>query len=155
MALPSNHRWIALGNLLVRKEKRATPGAPETALDEVIEVAKQRVAVGKQYRDYSNQTRLMWFGRFGEHDEYHLFLAENGDKNTSGVSFIDFDTRTTRDVPKEDNEGGHFTGHIAIAKKPSATGGHIIPARRIYDSSSNRLRAGITRAPLPHRSHAS
>lgn len=131
MALPSNHRWIALGNLLVRKEKRASLAAPETTLDEVIEVAKQRLAEGKQYREYSNQTRLMWFGSFGDNDAYHLFLAENGDKNTSGVSFIDFDTRTSRDVPKEENEGGHFTGHVAIAKQANATGGHLILVERV------------------------
>lgn len=131
MALPSNYRWIALGNLIVRKERRASPAAPETTLEEVVDVAKQRVSEGTQYREYSNQSRLMWFGSFAEHDDYHLFLAENGDKNTSGVSFIDFDTLTSRDVHKEENEGGHFTGHIAIAKRPTATGGHLILVERV------------------------
>ncbi len=101
-------------------------------LDEVLDIAKKRLLEGTQYREYgSDKSRLMWFSNFGDHSAYHLFLAENGDKKTSGVSFIDFETRATRDVPKLDNEGGHFTAHIAISKTPSLNGGHLILVERV------------------------
>jgi hypothetical protein len=131
MAVSSTHRWIALGTLILRQDKRAGANAPNFGIDEVLDIAKQQLAADQQYREFGGESRLMWFSNFGDHNQYHVFLAEVGDKNTSGVSFIDFPTRTTRDVPKRETEGGHFNGHIAIAKAPGESGGHLILVERV------------------------
>lgn len=132
MTLPSSHRWIAVGNLVVRKEKRTPPNAPITTLEEFMDEAKQLCMEGNQYRAYGAQkSHLMWFDNFGHNNAYHIFLAGVGDKNTGGVSYIDFETRRSRDIEKEDNEGGHFTAHVAIAKTPTMLGGHLILVERV------------------------
>lgn len=132
MAVPSTHRWIAIGHLVVRNDKRASPKAPSTSLDEVMTVAKKRLAEKAHYREYGREkSRIMWFSNFGKNAKYHLFLADVGDKNTAGVSFVNFETRTTRDVAKEDDEGGQFTAHITISKTPTKEGGHLILVERV------------------------
>jgi len=150
MPIPSTHRWIALGNLSVRTPKRAAQNAPNTDLDEIIEHAKTLVQSNNQYREHgSENSRLMWFSNFDEHNDYYVFLAEVGDKNTSGVSFIDFDTRETRDIAKLENEGGHFAGHVAISKSANEVGGHLVLIERvpgIYLSSVKNHFSWLSRA---------
>jgi len=118
MSLPSTHRWIALGNLKIRKDMRASANAPSFTLEEVMNEAKTRLSEGNHFREHGpDKSRLMWFSNFSDDDQYYLFLAEVGDKNTAGVSFIDFNTRESRDIKKGDNEGSQFTAHVATDEK--------------------------------------
>ena len=95
-------------------------------------MAEAKFSQNSAFREHgTGKSRLMCFSNFGSNPEYHMFLAETGDQNTTGISFIDFKTRATRDVVKHDDEGTHYTAHIAISKQPSETGGHLVLAERV------------------------
>lgn len=133
MALPVTHRWIVLGNIIVRNPKRAAPNAPKTSFKEVIDVAKSLLEKQKHYREFgNNKSRLMCFSNIEERDDYYWLLAEIGDKNVAGFSFLDFQTRETRDVNKRKNEGSHYTAHLAISKSPHSNDtGHLLLAEKV------------------------
>ena len=132
MAIPSTYRWVALGNLRIRPHKNAPHDAPTPALDETIELAKLRCEEKTHLRRHGvDQSRLMWFSDFVDLPAYYVFLAQVGDQNTTGVSFIDFETFRTRDITKRENEGGHFSAHIIIKKSQSQNGGHLILIERV------------------------
>lgn len=132
MALATTHRWITVGNLTIRNHARDKPGAPKVQLDEVIDVAKQRLQQ-QQMREFGrDKTKLMWFSNIEERAGYYWFMAETGDQNATGVSFVDFQTRKSRDVEKRDTEGSHYTAHVAISKAPlTADTGHLLLAEKV------------------------
>lgn len=132
MPVSSTHRWIYVGSLRPRRQEQVSPGAPIASVAEAIEIARSRVGTAPAFREHgSAKSRLMWFSNFVDHEDFYLFLVEVGDQNATGVSFIDFKTRETRDVAKLDDEGTHFTAHVAIVKMPTETGCHIVLVERV------------------------
>jgi hypothetical protein len=142
MALPITHRWIAVGNVLMRNPKRASQNAPTTTLEEVMHVARSLLTDNKQLRQFGHdKSRVMWFSNIEERDDFYWFLAEIGDQNVTGFSFLNFQTLESRDVNKRENEGGYYTAHIAISKAPlSKTSGHLLLAERVPGISLSSLK---------------
>ena len=129
MTLPSTHRWVILGSLIIRKPKRISDDAPDFTLTEVMEHAK---ANNDNHQEFGkDKSRIMWLSNLSENDDFYYLLAERGDKNVTGVSFLNFDTKDTRDVEKEENEGGHYSAHILIQKSPNELGHHLILAEKV------------------------
>lgn len=132
MALPSKYRWIILGNLVIRNHKNAPDEAPYFTLLEVVEVIKTRITEEIEHQEFSkNKSRLMWLSHVGEDDKYYKFLAHTGDKNMAAPSFVNFKTRESRDVKKEDHEGGQYSAHILIKKEANANGNYLILVERV------------------------
>lgn len=133
MALPITHRWIAVGNVVLRNSKRAAHHAPSTTLDDVMQVAQSRITDGEQLREFGrDKSRLMWFSNIEEKQGFYWFLAETGDKNVTGFSFLNFETLRPRDVKKREHEGGYYTAHVAISKLPlTKNAGHLLLVERV------------------------
>lgn len=131
MPLPSTHRWILVGSLAIRNDRRAGPNAPAFTLDEIIAAANQRIQDGDHCREYGNNSRIMWCSNIETRSDYFCFLIDLGDKNTSGVSFLNFDTLESRDIEKNDNEGGHYSAHVILRKRPDAFGRHTILIEKV------------------------
>lgn len=133
MALPITHRWIAVGNVVLRNSKRAGGTAPTTTIDEIFSVANDLVANNKQLREYGqNKSRVMWFSNIQDRDGFYWFLVETGDQNVTDFAYLNFQTLKSRDVKKRANEGGHYTAHVAIRKTPlSRISGHLLLAEKV------------------------
>jgi hypothetical protein len=132
MALSNTQRWIMVGSLIIRNHKNAPVQAPSFNLQEIISAAKKRIISNDHYREYGkDKSRLMWFSELQEDTRYHNLLVNTGDKNTSGPSFVNFETRKSRDIEKNDNEGNHYNGHILIRKKADSNGNHLILVEKV------------------------
>jgi hypothetical protein len=133
MALPITHRWIAVGNVILRNAKRAAGNAPTTTIDEIFAVAKDLLANSNQLRGYGqNKSRVMWLSNIEERNGFYWFLAEVGDQNVTDFAYLNFQTLKSRDVKKRANEGGHYTAHVAISKAPlTKTSGHLLLAEKV------------------------
>lgn len=131
MALPSNHRWIAVGKLALRNRKNAPHFAPEFVVQDLFDALADRIAKNDVHRSYSKDARLMWCDDLAEDGQYHRLILQAGDKNVTGVSFLHFDTLTTRDIEKEEEEGSHYASHILIKKTPDATGRYLILIEKV------------------------
>jgi hypothetical protein len=131
MAAPQHHRWILLGTLSIRNPTKVPEYYDDFTLDDIVNAGIERINKDEYLREYQNEKRLMWCTEFGEDDGYVSFLLHTGDKNTAGVAFINFDTLETREVEKEENEGGHYTSHILIRKEPDSTGNHLILVEKL------------------------
>lgn len=125
MALPSNHRWIAVGKLALRNRKNAPHYAPDFILQDLIDALADRIARKDIHRNYSKDSRRMWCADLAEDDQYHRLILQTGDKNVTGMSFLNFENMTTRDIEKEKEEGSHYASHIVIRKNPDATGQYL------------------------------
>lgn len=123
MSIPSKYRWVIVGELVIRKSKRSDVNTPLFELDDVISAAKKILAGNKHHRRYGeDKSLLMWWDKFSEKDDYIVFLVNSGDKNTSGISFVDFEDLSPRDVTKEEGEGAYSTSHVIIQKTPVKSG---------------------------------
>ena len=133
MALPITHRWIAVGNVILRNQKRTVGNAPTTTIDEIFEVAENLLATNKQLRQYGqNKSRVMWFSNIEQRNGFYWFLAETGDQNVTDFAYLNFQTLKSRDVKKRVNEGGHYTAHVAISRAPlTKTSGHLLLAEKV------------------------
>ena len=131
MALPSNHRWIAVGKLSIRNRAKAPHYAPEFAVQDLINALSDRIARNDTHRQYSKDSRLMWCADLAEDDHYHRLILQAGDKNVAGVSFLHFQDLTTRDIEKEEEEGSHYASHILITKTPDAHGQNLILIEKV------------------------
>ncbi|MDO5758791.1 MAG: hypothetical protein Q4P24_15145 [Rhodobacterales bacterium] len=131
MALPSNHRWIAVGKLSISNRTNAPHYAPEFTLQDLIHALSDRIARNDTHRQYSKESRLMWCADLNEDNEYHRLILQAGDKNTTGVSFYHFQELTSRDIDKEEDEGSHYASHILIKKTPDATGRNLILIEKV------------------------
>lgn len=131
MALPSNHRWIAVGKLSIRNRANAPHYAPEFSVQDLIDALSDRIARNDTHRQYSKDSRLMWCADLAEDDQYHRLILQAGDKNVTGVSFLHFQDRTTRDIEKEEEEGSHYASHILIKKVPYAHGQNLILIEKV------------------------
>lgn len=133
MALPITHRWIAVGNVVLRNPRRAAGNAPTTTIDEIFAVATDLLANNKQLREYGqNKSRVMWFSNIEERNGFYWFLVETGDQNVTDFAYLNFQTLKSRDVKKRANEGGHYTAHVAISKTSiTKTSGHLLLAEKV------------------------
>lgn len=133
-----------VGELVIRKPKNADTNAPLFNLDDVLSAAEKILKNKNQYREYgSNKSQLMWWDNFTEKDNFKILIANAGDKETSGISFIDFKEKSSRDVKKEEDEGAHYTGHIIIQKTPIFSENeyhHLILVERVPGISVTSLK---------------
>lgn len=142
MALPSTYRWIMVGSLLIRADKRARVQTtlPSFTLEDVMEAGKTRICDKDQYREYESKSRIMWCSQFGENEDCHHFLVHVGNKNSSGIAFVNFNTRESRDIEKEDHEGDHYTSHILIKKTPDEFGKYLILIEKVPGIHTSSLK---------------
>ncbi|MBO0332607.1 hypothetical protein J0X12_03215 [Sneathiella sp. CAU 1612] len=131
MALPSNYRWIAVGNLAIRNRANAPHYAPAFVIGDLIAALTDRIAREDVYRPYSKSSRLMWCADLAEDNDYYRLILQVGDKNVSGVSFLHFETLETRDIEKDEDEGGHYAAHILIKKTADHLGRHLILIEKV------------------------
>lgn len=131
MALPSNHRWIAVGKLALRNRKNAPHYAPEFVVQDLIDALEDRIARNDIHRNYGKDSRLMWCADIADDDQFHRLILQAGDKNVTGMSFLHFQDLTTRDIEKEEEEGSHYASHILIRKTPDAIGRYLILVEKV------------------------
>jgi hypothetical protein len=131
MALPSNYRWIVVGNLAIRNRANAPHYAPAFVLGDLIAAVTDRIDREDVRRPYSKNSRLMWCADLTEDNDYYQMILQVGDKNISGVSFLHFETLETRDIEKDDDEGGHYAAHILIKKAADQYGRHLILIEKV------------------------
>lgn len=118
MALSGDYRWVVIGNIVIRNDKRSALDAPIFELTDIMRAAKERTGVNDQYRTY-NSDKIMWFSDFGENDDFYFFLAQIGDKTVPDSAYVNFENLKSRDLKKRDNEGAHFSSHVLISKADS------------------------------------
>lgn len=131
MALPQNYRWIVVGNLTIRNRANAPHYAPGWEMLDLIDALQARMDNNTAYRSYSRDARLMWITSLAEDENYFRLLLQVGDKNVTGVSYIDFGTKETRDIEKEEDEGGHYAAHILVKKEADQFGRHLILIEKV------------------------
>lgn len=151
MALPSNYRWIVVGNLAIRNRADAPHYAPNFVIGDLIAALNDRIVREDVLRPYSKNSRLMWCADLVEDDHYYCLILQVGDKNVSGVSFLHFETLKTRDIEKGEDEGGHYAAHILIRKEADQHGRHLIMIEKvpgIYLSSVKDHLAWVCRNEL-------
>lgn len=144
MALPSNYRWIVVGKLSLRNRKNAPAFAPAFTLADLIHALSDRIARGDTLRAFSQNARVMWCADLDEDQNYHRLILQAGDKNVAGVSFLHFGTLQTRDIDKEEDEGGHFSSHILIRKTPDRHGRHLILIEKVPGIHTNSVKDHFT-----------
>ena len=151
MAVPSNYRWIVVGNLAIRNRANAPHYAPVFVLGDLIEALTDRIARNDVHRPYAKSSRLMWCADLAENDDYYKLILQVGDKNVTGVSFLHFETKETRDIEKDDDEGGHYAAHVLIKKAADQFGRHLILIEKvpgIYLSSVKDHLAWVCKSAL-------
>ena len=131
MAIASNHRWIAVGKLALRNRKNVPHYAPEFVLQDLINALSDRITRKDFHRNYSKGDRLMWCDNLTEVNQYHRLILQVGDRNVTGMSFLNFGDLTTRDIEKEEKEGSHYASHILIRKDPDANGRNLILIEKV------------------------
>ena len=131
MAIPSNYHWVVVGNLAVRNRKNAPHYAPAFFLADLLQAITARIADLSAFRSYGKSSRLMWCSKIAEDADFVRLIIEVGDKNVTGVSFLHFETRQTRDIEKADEEGGHYAAHVLIRKAADHLGRHLILIEKV------------------------
>ena len=131
MVSPSNYRWIVVGKLAIRHRANAPHYAPDFVIGDLVAALTDRIARGDVNRSYSKNSRVMWCADFEEDNDYYRLILQAGDKNVSGVSFLHFETMETRDIEKDEDEGGHYAAHILIRKVADHHGRHLILIEKV------------------------
>ena len=131
MALPLNYRWIVVGKLVIRNRANAPHFAPNFSITDLYAALNDRIERKDVYRPYYNNSRLMWCADLAEDDNFYRLILQVGDKNVTGVSFLNFETLETRDIQKDEDEGGHYAAHILIRKTADQHGGHLILIEKV------------------------
>ncbi|MEO1610623.1 MAG: hypothetical protein AAFR90_15120 [Pseudomonadota bacterium] len=131
MALPSNYRWVVVGNIAIRNRANSPDYAPEFSIEDLWVALNDRVRRDEYYRSYQNGSRLMWCEHVNEDDDYYHLILQVGDKDVSGVSFLHFGTLETRDIDKEEDEGSHYAAHILIGKRPDPLGRYLVLIEKV------------------------
>jgi hypothetical protein len=131
MPISKIYRWVVIGNLAIRNRKNAPHFAPEFSLADLYSAVETRINNNLTDRSYGKGSRLMWCSRISQDNEFVRLILEVGDKDVSGVSFVNFETRASRDVDKEEDEGGHYSSHILIRRQPDEHGCHLILIEKV------------------------
>ena len=143
MPLPSKFRRIIVGKLTIRNIDNAPDTAQSFVIQDLIDALEDRIIRQDLYRSYSNDSRLMWCSRSEANDRYYHLMLEVGNKDVTGVSFLDFNTKSTRDINKTDNEGSHFDSHILIKRQCDDHGRHLILIESVPGISLTSVRDHI------------
>lgn len=145
MAVPSNYRWVLIGEVAFRNDKRAPEGAEPFSLNEVMDIAKTRQQARTLCRTYAKESKTMWLSHIDESDpNYYKLLLHSGDKNIPDASYVDFGTLQGRDIPKEENEGGQYSAHILVKKAPFQNGNHLIYIEKVPNVYLNAVSDYLT-----------
>lgn len=131
MPVPSAYRWVAIGNLKIKNRRGVPQEEPVFSLDEVVSAARSRLGDATHVRSYGSEKRLMWVSEVQETDADYRLLLNVGDKNASDASYVNFQTQESRDIKKDDDEGGHCNAHVLISKTQDALGGHRIVFEKV------------------------
>lgn len=131
MVLPLDYRWILVGRMAMRNRANAPHFAPRFEIIDVISALRDRLNRQASHRTYAKNSRLMWCSDVFENADYYAVMFQVGDKNASGVSYVDFQTLDTRDIDKADHEGSHFSSHILIGKIPDQQGKYPILIEKV------------------------
>lgn len=131
MSLPSNYRFVSVGALLIRNRINSPHYAPNFSIEDLILAIRNRIDRNDIYRSYAKDSKIMWCDICADDDNFCMMIMQVGDKNVTGISLLDAATMMTRDIEKDDNEYGHYAGHIIIKKQPDALGRHLILIEKI------------------------
>ena len=149
MPLPSTYRRIAVGKLAIRNIASAPEHAPNFMIEDLIDALNDRISRDDIHRYYSTDSRLMRCSQSTEDDQYYYLILEAGNKNVTGVSYLNFNTKETRDIDKDDNEGSHYDSHILIKKEKDEFSHHLILIENVpgisISSVKNHLNLGLQR----------
>ena len=105
---------------------------PSITLDDLIKAIKIRIDNNDGYRSYTGDaSRVMWCDNLEDKGEYCQLLIQTGDKNVSGVSFLNFNTLKSRDIDKHEYEGGHYASHVLIKKIPDNFGRYLVLVEKV------------------------
>ncbi|SIR09402.1 hypothetical protein SAMN05421641_12443 [Paracoccus thiocyanatus] len=131
MALPLDYRWVLVGRMAMRNRANAPHFAPRFEVGDVISALRDRLGRQASHRPYANNSRLMWCSDVIENADYYVVMLQVGDKNVSGVSYVDFQTLNTRDIDKADEEGSHFSSHVLIGRTPDQQGRYPVLIEKV------------------------
>ena len=131
MAIASNHRWIAVGKLALRNRKNAPHYAPEFLVKDLVNALEDRITRDDFRRNYGRDSRLMWCDKLTEDNQYYRLILQVGDRNVTGMSFLNFKEFTTHDFEKEKEEGSHYASHILIRKAADGNGRYLILVEKV------------------------
>ncbi|GAA6212384.1 hypothetical protein NBRC116602_21250 [Hyphomicrobiales bacterium 4NK60-0047b] len=130
MSLSSSHRWILVGKLLVRNNKKSASFAPQFELDSLIHALRDSSHNHDHYKVYENNTRIMYCSIIEEDENYYKLIIEVGDKDIADAAYLNFQTGQSRNIDKEEDEGGHYSAHILLKKQKDSIGRHILLLER-------------------------
>ena len=131
MTLASDYRWIIAGKLEIRKRVNGPSNSPDFSIKDLIQALMSRIAKSDVYRSNNVKSQLMWCVHLDHDNDYYKLLLQASDKNVSDVSFINFETKETRDVEKDKDEGGHYAAHVLIKKVPDDCNRHLILVEKV------------------------
>lgn len=144
MPLPTSFRRIIVGKLTIRNIDNAPDTAQNFVIGDLIDALEDRINRHNFYRSYINESRLMWCSQSERMDQYFCLMLEVGNKDVTGVSFLDFDTKSTRDINKYDNEGSHYDSHILIKRESDEYDRHLILIESVPGVSLSSVRDHLT-----------
>lgn len=129
--LPRDYRWVAIGDLIIRKDRRAPDGVPDFSIEDLVSCIRDRQDNNNIRRIYSNKECMMWCQGVHDDGRYLKMLLHRADKNVSGLSFVDFETFATKDINKLENEGGVFSSHVVIDLNADVSGRCMIVVEKV------------------------
>lgn len=144
MPVPSTYRWVVIGNLKIKNRKGVPQEEPVFSLSEIVAAASTRITDQTHVRAYGSEKKRMWVSEIQESDDDYRILINVGDKDASDASYVNFDTQQSRDVKKDENEGGHCNAHILISKQADNLGGHRIIFEKVPGIYLNSIRDHFT-----------
>ena len=126
MPLSLSTRRIAIGKLSIRNTKNVPADTGNFLLSDLIDALNDRITRHDAFRSYGKDSRLMWCNKLNNDENYHHLLFEIGNQDVTGVSYISFNTKATRNIDKRDDEGSHYASHILIKRANDNFSRHLI-----------------------------
>ena len=154
MPLPTSFRRIIVGKLTIRNIHNAPDNAQNFVIEDLIYALENRIDRCDFYRPYVNESRLMWCSQLVRTDHYFRLMIEVGNKDVTGVSFLNFNTKLTRDIDKYDNEGSHYNSHILIKRESDEYDRHLILIESVPGVSLSSVKdhlIWVCRSPMYER----
>lgn len=144
MPLPSDHRWIVVGELDMRHRANAPNDAPDYQIEDLIDAISSRIDQGKARRIYAKGNRVMWCSHVDGDNNFYRLLFQDGNKNVTGAAYLHFQQYTVREAEKEDDEGGLCTAHILIRRNANDQGRHLILIEKVPGISLSSIKTHLT-----------
>ena len=137
MPLPSNHRWIIVGELNIRNPLNVDPRADAYTLADIL----NQIQLNRLFPCNASGDKIIWVSHQRQSAEFHEYLFHCADKNASDSSYFDFNTQSSRDFQKQPEEGSHCSSHLLIKRSPEPqTRGHIIMFEQIPGISRTNIK---------------